>query len=235
MGKKIGIMQPYFFPYIGYFQLINSVDEFIIYDNIQYTKKGWINRNRILVNNQDQLFTLPIKKDSDYLNVVERELSDSWEKDKNKILNTIKSSYSKAPYFQETIELISKCLNNSENNLFKFIYDSIILINDYLEIKTSIVISSTIDINHTLKSQDKVLSLCKASNASTYINAIGGQTLYNKDIFNTHNIKLQFIKSDMIQYSQFNNKFIPWLSIIDVMMFNSVEDIKKYLNSYTLI
>jgi hypothetical protein len=222
-------------PYIGYFQLINSVDEFVIYDNIQYTKKGWINRNRILANGKDQLITLPIKKDSDYLNVVERELSESWGKDKNKMLNVIKSSYNKAPYFQETFELISKCLNNPEVNLFRFIYDSIVLINDYLEIKTPIVISSTIEADHTLKSQDKVLSLCKEQNADVYINSIGGVELYDKEVFKQNNIELNFIKSNPIQYKQFNNGFVSWLSIIDVMMFNSKEQIKEYLNSYTLI
>jgi len=232
---KLAIMQPYFMPYIGYFQLINSVDKFVIYDNIQYTKKGWINRNRILVNGNDQLITLPIKKDSDYLNVVERELSESWGKDKNKMLNVIKSSYIKSPYFQETFELISKCLNNPEVNLFKFIYDSIVLINDYLEIKTPIVISSTIKVDHTLKSQDKVLSLCKEQNADVYINSIGGVELYNKEVFKQNNIELNFIKSNPLQYKQFNSEFISWLSIIDVMMFNSKEQIKEYLNSYTLI
>jgi hypothetical protein len=232
---KLAIMQPYFMPYIGYFQLINSVDKFVIYDNIQYTKKGWINRNRILVNGNDQLITLPIKKDSDYLNVVERELSESWGKDKNKMLNVIKSSYIKSPYFQETFELISKCLNNPEVNLFKFIYDSIVLINDYLEIKTPIVISSTIKADHTLKSQDKVLSLCKEQNADVYINSIGGVELYNKEVFKQNNIELNFIKSNPLQYKQFNSEFISWLSIIDVMMFNSKEQIKEYLNSYTLI
>jgi hypothetical protein len=228
-------MQPYFMPYIGYFQLINSVDKFVIYDNIQYTKKGWINRNRILANGKDQLITLPIKKDSDYLNVVERELSESWDKDKSKMLNVIKASYNKAPYFQETFELISKCLNNPEANLFRFIYDSIVLINDHLEIKTPIVISSTIDADHTLKSQDKVLSLCKEQNADIYINSIGGIELYDKETFKQNNIKLNFIKSNPIQYKQFNNEFVSWLSIIDVLMFNSKEQIKEYLNNYTLI
>jgi energy-converting hydrogenase A subunit M len=232
---KSAIMQPYFFPYIGYFQLINSVDKFIIYDNIQYTKKGWINRNRILVNKKDQLITLPIRKDSDYLNIIERELSESWKIDKNKMLNVIKSSYNKAPYFQDTFELISKCLNNPETNLFKFIYDSIISINNYLEIKTPIIISSTVDIDHTLKSQDKVLSLCKKQNADIYINSIGGVELYNKETFRKNNIELNFIKSNPIQYKQFNNEFISWLSIIDVMMFNSKQQIKEYLNNYTLI
>lgn len=232
---RLAIMQPYFMPYIGYFQLINSVDKFVIYDNIQYTKKGWINRNRILANGKDQLITLPIKKDSDYLNVVERELSESWDKDKSKMLNVIKASYNKAPYFQETFELISKCLNNPEANLFRFIYDSIVLINNHLEIKTPIIISSTIDADHTLKSQDKVLSLCKEQNADVYINSIGGVELYDKETFKQNNIKLNFIKSNPIQYKQFNNEFVSWLSIIDVLMFNSKEQIKEYLNNYTLI
>jgi hypothetical protein len=232
---KLAIMQPYFMPYIGYFQLINSVDKFVIYDNIQYTKKGWINRNRILVNGADQLITLPIKKDSDYLNVVDRKLSESWQKDKSKMLNVINSSYGKAPNFQETFELILKCLNNPEVNLFRFIYDSIVLINEYLEIKTPIIISSTIDIDHTLKSQDKVLSLCKKQNADVYINSIGGVELYDKSVFKQNNIELNFIKSNPIQYKQFNDKFLSWLSIIDVMMFNSKEQIKEYLSNYTLV
>jgi hypothetical protein len=232
---KLAIMQPYFMPYIGYFQLINSVDKFVIYDNIQYTKKGWINRNRILSNGKDKLITIPIKKDSDYLNVVERELSESWGKDKIKMSNVIRSSYFKAPYYQETSELISKCLNNSEVNLFRFIYESIILINDYLEIKTPIVISSTIEADHTLKSQDKVLSICKKQNADVYINSIGGVELYDKEVFKQNNIELNFIKSNPLQYKQFDNEFVPWLSIIDIMMFNSKEQIKKYLNNYTLI
>ena len=235
MNKKLAIMQPYIFPYIGYFQLINSVDEFIIYDNIQFTKKGWINRNRILANGKDQLITIPLKKDSDYLDIVERELSESWEKDKNKILNVIKSSYSKAPYFQEASNIIIECLNNPERNLFKFIYDSIVLINEYLEIKTPIVISSSINANHALKSQDKVLSLCKAQKADVYINSIGGVKLYNKEIFRNNEIELNFIKSNPIEYKQFKNEFVPWLSIIDVLMFNSKDTIKNYLNEYTLI
>lgn len=235
MGKKIAIMQPYFFPYIGYFQLINSVDEFIIYDNIEYTKKGWINRNRILCDGRDKLITLPVKKGSDYLNVVDRELSESWEKDKNSIFKVINSSYNKSPYFNSVFELISLCLNSKEKNLFNFIYDSLVLVNKYLGIKTPIIISSTLDIDHSLKSQNKVLSICKNRNANVYINSIGGTHLYNKDEFSKNGICLNFIKSNSIIYKQFFNDFIPWLSIIDVMMFNPKETISEYLNSYVLL
>jgi len=232
---KVGIMQPYFFPYIGYFQLIKSVDEFVIYDNIQYTKKGWINRNRILSNGQDKLITLPIKKDSDYLNVMDRKLSESWDKDRVKMLNGINTLYHKAPFFNKTYNLIQECLLDNEENLFTFILNSLTRINAYIGVTTPMILSSTVDIDHSLKSQDKVLAICKARNATTYINAIGGIELYSKDEFEKHNIQLNFIKSSLINYKQFNNEFVPWLSIVDVMMFNSKETIEQYLNSYTLI
>ena len=232
---KLGIMQPYFMPYIGYYQLINSVDTFIIYDNIQYTKKGWINRNRILSNNKDYLITLPLKKDSDYLDIVDRRLAESWVDDKNKMLNVITSSYKKSPYFNDVYTLISDCITNNEVNLFKYIYDSIIMIKDYLDINTDIIISSELNIDHNLKSQDKVISLCLNQNADVYINSIGGVELYDKETFKKNGINLNFIKSNNIKYQQFNNEFIPWLSIIDILMFNSKDDIKNYLNEYTLI
>lgn len=228
-------MQPYFLPYIGYFQLIKSVDEFILYDNIQYTKKGWINRNRILVNGSDRLITLPVKKDSDYLNVVDREISDTWNTDRKSLLNLIKNSYSKAPYFKETYELLEECLAVEHTNLFEYIYQTLLKINRYVEIETPITISSTVSIDHSLKSEEKVIALCKAVGATIYINAIGGQHLYSKDRFAAYKIQLQFIKSDTIQYNQFSNNFVPWLSIVDVLMFNSKQDIIRYLNSYTLI
>jgi hypothetical protein len=235
VNKKVAIMQPYFFPYIGYFQLIKSVDEFIIYDNIQYTKKGWINRNRILVNGTDKLVTLSIKKDSDYLDIMYRELSNSWESDRQKILNLIKTSYYRAPFFEQTYDLIKQCLFITECNLFGFIYNILQNINNHLSITTPIIKSSDIEIDHTLKSEQKVIALCKKREATTYINAIGGVGLYDKDRFKQCGLELNFIKSNPITYKQFNNKFIPWLSIIDVLMFNSPEIIKEYINSYTLI
>ena len=228
-------MQPYFFPYIGYFQLINSVDEFIIYDNIQYTKKGWINRNRILVNGSDKLITLPIKKDSDYLDVVQRELASSWKSDRQKMLNLIKVAYLKAPFYKQAYELIEQCLATADYNLFDFIYNSLQKVNDYIGITTPMIKSSTINIDHTLKSEQKVMALCKESGAAVYINAIGGGHLYDKDRFKQQGLELNFIKSNPIKYTQFNNEFVSWLSIVNVLMFNSPIRIKEFVDSYTLI
>jgi hypothetical protein len=233
---KIAVMQPYFFPYIGYFQLINAVDEFVIYDNIEFTKKGWINRNRILVDGQDAYITLPLKKDSDYLDIRERFLADSWPHERKAMLNRITAAYRKAPNFGLVYPLIEKCVLFDDNNLFRFILNSLSLVNEYLQIRTPVMVSSTISINHELKAEKKVLALCKARNATEYVNPIGGVKLYRKDDFRHEGIDLHFIKSSDIIYKQFDHDFVPWLSIIDVMMFNRGEEIQQYLiSSYTLI
>jgi len=231
---KTAIMQPYFLPYIGYWQLINNVDEFVIYDNIQYTKNGWINRNRYLLNEKDCLFTIPLKSDSNNLNIVDRYISENY--DKNKLLNKFINCYKKALYFKNNFDIIEEIIRYDENNLFLYNLNSVKLICSYLDIKTKISISSSINIDHkNLKAQDKVISICKELKSNIYINAIGGIDLYNKNIFEYNGLSLNFIKSNNIEYKQFDKKFVPWLSILDVMMFNSKEDIKNMLNQYQLI
>src|SRR3989304_5720878 len=218
---KIGIMQPYFFPYIGYFQLSQAVDQFIVYDNIKYTKKGWINRNRILHNGKDMMFSLPLKSDSDYLNVDERELASDF--NRNKLLNQIKAAYRRAPYFPHTFPLCEQVVHFEDENLFRFLHHSIVKTCEHLGITTEVKISSDIAIDHNLKNQEKVIALCNAVGASTYVNAIGGMELYSKETFREKDIELKFIKSKPFEYVQFDDEFVPWLSIIDVMMFNPIE------------
>lgn len=229
----IGIMQPYFMPYIGYWQLISAVDVFVVYDNIQYTKKGWFNRNRFLKNGKDALFSISLKKDSDYLNVDERFISSEF--DKKKLIAQFQNAYAKAPYLKEIMSLIEEIIMFDENNLFKYVLNSINKICKYIDIDTKIVVSSSLDINHQLKSKKKVMAICNALNADEYINPMGGIELYDKDEFKAENIKLNFIKSNEIEYKQFDNAFIPWLSILDVMMFNDKNEITKMLKGYTLI
>lgn len=228
-------MQPYLFPYIGYFQLISAVDEFVVYDNIQFSKKGWINRNRILVNGIDAYITLPLKKDSDYLDIKDRYLSEEWPIERKKLLNRITESYRKAPQFTTVFPVIEKVILAEEKNLFQFILNSLNIINEYLGIKTPLVISSAISIDHHLKAAKKVMALCKARHADTYINPIGGVELYNKEEFKNEGINLQFLKANNITYPQLKNEFVPFLSIIDVMMFNTKEEVQQHLqSSYTL-
>lgn len=231
---KLAIMQPYFMPYIGYFQLIAAVDTFIVYDNIKYTKKGWINRNRMLQNGKDVMFSLPLKKDSDSLDVVQRALAADFDRDK--LLNQFKGAYRRAPYFEQTFQLVEKIVRYEEANLFRYLLNSISSTCDYLGIKTEILVSSDIGIDHDLKGQDKILALCVATGASAYINAIGGMELYSKETFCEKGVEFNFIKSKPFEYAQFGAKFVPWLSIIDVMMFNPLDTIHKCITTnYELI
>lgn len=231
---RLAIMQPYFFPYIGYFQLIAAVDLFIVYDNIKYTKKGWINRNRMLKNGKDVMFSLPLKSDSDYLDVYERELAANFNCDK--LLNQFKGGYQRAPYFAQTFELVEQIVRYEDGNLFRFLHHSIVKVCEHLGITTEIKISSDIAIDHDLKNQDKVLALCTAVGASTYVNAIGGIELYSKEFFREKGIDFKFIQSKLFEYVQFGDVFVPWLSIIDVMMFNTLDTIQNCISTnYELI
>jgi hypothetical protein len=231
---KIGIMQPYFFPYIGYFQLIKAVDVFVVYDNIKYTKKGWINRNRMLQNGKDVMFSLPLKSDSDYLDVCQRELAADFNRDK--LLNQFKGAYLRAPYFAQTFPLVEQIVRYEEINLFRFLRNSIAKTCEHLGITTEITVSSDIAIDHDLKNQDKVLALCGAIGANTYVNAIGGMDLYSKETFLEKGIELKFIKSKTFEYAQFGDTYMPWLSIIDVMVFNPLDTIRTCISTnYELI
>ena len=231
---KIGIMQPYFFPYIGYWQLMNAVDKYVVYDDVNFIKGGWINRNRILVNGKPQYFNVQMKGASPFKLINEIEINNS-EISINKNLKTIYMAYHKAPYFSKVNLLIEKILKNQTPNLAEYIFNSIKCIAEYLNIKTEIIISSKISKNNELKNQDKVIEICKKLNATEYYNAIGGMELYSFDDFRKNDITLSFLKTNDISYKQFNNEFIPNLSIIDVMMFNSQEEIKAMLNDFTLI
>ncbi len=221
-------MQPYFLPYIGYFQLINAVDLFIVYDNIKYTKKGWINRNRLLVNGKDAIFSLPLKKGSDSLDVVERELAADF--NRSKLLNQFKGAYSRAPQFSRVYPLLEQIVLHDEHNLFRFIRHALDLICQYLGITTEIRTSSTIESNHQLSGQDRVIAICHALGADTYINPIGGTELYSSDVFKANGIILGFLKPTPFEYSQLGSEFVPWLSIIDVMMFNPLNEVCRRIN-----
>jgi hypothetical protein len=232
---KLAVMQPYFFPYIGYFQLINAADEFVVYDAIEYTKKGWINRNRILTNGTDAYISLALMKASDSLFVNDRQLADTWPSERKKILNRITETYRRAPEFQAVYPKIEAWLETSERNLFKFLYELLMKLLDLLEIETRVHISSGIGFDNSLKGEEKVLAIAGALGAAEYINPIGGQALYSRDTFLENGIRLRFLQSEEIVYPQFGDEFVPNLSIIDVLMFNPLARVRDYLDEYRLI
>ncbi len=231
--KKVAIMQPYLFPYIGYWQAINAVDEYVLYDDVTYIKGGWINRNNILLNGQSHLITLPLENSSSFKLINEIFVTSNI-KIKEKLCKTIYMAYSKAPYFEWVYPIIEKSIIK-DGIISEIIYETILGICDYIGIKTKILLSSKIDKNSELKAEEKVINIVTKLNGKIYINAIGGQELYNKENFNKNNIDLYFIKTNSVEYKQFNNAFVPNLSIIDVLMFNSKEEVRELLNQYELI
>jgi hypothetical protein len=226
-------MQPYFLPYIGYWQLLAAVDRFVVYDNIQYAKKGWINRNRFLRNGAEAGFTVPLKKGSDFLNVADRVIADAF--DPRTLLNPLAAAYRRAPFFGAVFPLIETIVTAAPRNLFEYLHHSLVMTAGYLEIRTPIVVASTVAIDHGLKAERKVLAICKALRASRYVNPIGGRALYSASAFAEEGIELKFIQSRPITYQQYGQSFVPRLSIIDVMMFNSRDAVRGMLGDYDLV
>lgn len=227
----LGIMQPYFMPYIGYWQLMAAVDTYVVYDDVNYIKGGWVARNNILLNGRKHLFTIALNGASPNKVFNEITIKDDF----HSFLKMIEHSYKKAPYFKQTFELLCQICGYEERSLGEFIANSFRKCLDNWQIDTQIILSSTIDKDNSLKGKEKVKSICQILGADTYYNAIGGQSLYDKEDFLNAGIKLYFLKSDITPYSQFNNDFVGGLSIIDVMMFNSPEQIKQMFTQYTLI
>jgi len=233
LTMKLAIMQPYLFPYIGYFQLINAVDTFVIYDDVNYITRGWINRNRILVNGKAQLFTMPLVKASPHKYIKDITLHDLpiW---KGKFLKTLNLHYRKAPFFQDTFSLVKKVFACNSLSLADFLTVSLRLLCEHLEIRVNIVRSSAQYDNTELKGMARIIDICQQVEAEVYINPIGGSGLYSKQDFKKNGIVLKFLESEQFSYDQFGAEFIPWLSIIDVLMFNDRAMVRKVLDRYRL-
>jgi len=230
---KLAIMQPYLFPYIGYFQLLDYVDKFIIHDDVQWIKGGWINRNRILLNSEAEMITLSVKKRSNFDMINQFEIVP--EQNRIKFLRKIKGAYAKSPYFNKVAGLLGKIILNKESNIVKYIMFSFEQIKNYLSIDTPILLSSKLRKDNKLKGQERVIDICRLMKTTTYINPIGGLTLYNKEKFNQCNINLFFLKTKNITYNQSDEEFIPNLSIMDVIMFNKPSEVKRMLKEFEII
>ncbi len=230
---KLGIMQPYFYPYIGYWQLLNLVDEYVIYDDVNYIKKGWINRNYILLNGQPHRINICIKDASQNRLIKDTGMSQTKE-DTRKLLTTISQGYRKAPYFNEVYYILEEALRCEETCLADYLMCQIKAVKDYLGIKTKLILSSKIEKDNNLKGEAKIIDICKRRKADCYINAIGGKQLYKQDNFEKYGLQLKFLETNNITYHQFEEHFVPQLSIIDVLMFNSVEEVRNLLDKYIL-
>ena len=228
---RLGIMQPYFFPYLGYWQLLANVDKYVVYDDVTYIKGGWINRNNFLINGQKNLLTMQLEKASSYTLIKDIAIKDDFVK----FLKTIEMGYKKAPFFEDIFRLLKDICQCPDKKLGQFLFNSHIKICEYLGIDTELILSSSFEKHTELKGKDKVISICKQLGADEYINAIGGQELYDKKEFAENGIRLNFLQANLREYRQLKNEFVAGLSIIDIMMFNSKEEIKEMLNDFILV
>lgn len=231
---KVAIMQPYFFPYIGYFQLIAASDVFVLHDDVQYIKGGWVNRNRILLNGEDRMITLPVQKAAYDLPINARSYVPDPQPYKD-IINLVKQAYSKAPFFQQAFPLLNEILLFEDKNVARFNENLIRRIAGYLGIKSKIIVSSDMEKDNSLAGEPRVLEICKRLGATDYTNPIGGTELYHHEAFQKQSIALYFLEAQNVRYEQGGVTWMPFLSIIDVMMFNSVSEIKNTIGQYKLL
>lgn len=228
---RIGIMQPYFMPYIGYFQLMAAVDKYVIFDDVNFIMRGWSTKNYLVINGEKRYFSISVRGKSQNKTYSQVLIIDDF----YKLRRTLEINYKKAPYHTETMELLDKVFTFEDRRFNYFVKNSFDVICAYLGISTEFVFSSDLSNDKTLKGKDKVLDICKLLGATDYYNAIGGQELYDKKEFAENGIRLHFVNTIQKAYPQLSTEFVPDLSIIDVLMMNSREDIKTLLRMFVLV
>lgn len=227
--KKVSIMQPYFFPYVGYYQLVAQADTFVFLDDVNFINKGWINRNRILINGAPSFITVPLIGASQNRLIHEIEISYQ-EKWREKLLKSLEMNYKKTPFFLDFYPYLQTLFVKDNQYISELCVDSIRLVFDYLEIKKQFAFSSLQDPDKTASGEQRIIHLAKLNQAQHYVNPEGGTDLYHPDNFSQAGIKLQFLKTELLTYSQYNcSDFVPYLSIIDLVMNMSKSDLKTYL------
>jgi hypothetical protein len=234
MARTIAMMQPYLFPYLGYFQLIAAADVFVLGDDLQYIRSGWVNRNRILQNGEARLLTFPLKKAGFELPIVARQLVDPFTNEAERLINLITQCYRKAPYFAQVMPLLERLIRFPQQNLALYTEHTIRELCAYLHIVTPILRGSDLRLNSCEDKQDRVANICQTFSATIFLNPIGGSELYNRDYFARRGLLVRFFQMDTIVYRQLKQGFVPNLSIIDVLMFNCVEHVQEMLQCYRI-
>lgn len=231
---KLAIMQPYFFPYIGYWQLIHAVNRFVIYDDVHYIIRGWVNHNRILINGEPSYITVPLQRASQNSRICDISLQPLpiW---RDKLVKSVETTYRKSPCFVETFPVIERAIRHETGNLSDYLVHQLRTLSAFMGIQTEFVLTSRCYGNNNLSGQERVLDICKREGATTYINPQGGRTLYERECFANAGIDLRFIVMRPMPYKQRAAGFVPYLSIIDILMELGKDQVKLYLDSFDLI
>lgn len=230
----VAVMQPYLFPYIGYFQLMHAVDCFVFHDDVQYIKGGWINRNRILMNGDPTWITLPVTKASAYLAINQRHYRDPSENGAA-IVRKLRAHYAKAPHFHDTMALVEACMDCTNDNVADFNQQALRRLSEALGITCRFEMASRLDFPKHLKGEERVIAICRSLGADRYINPIGGLDLYDNKVFQDAGMSLRFLRAEPSAYPQITAPHVPFLSIIDVLMFNTMAQARTLLDTYKIV
>jgi len=231
----LAIMQPYLFPYIGYFQLMHAADTFLLLDDVAWINRGWINRNRILVQGQPQYLSFPVAGASQNKTIRELELvtPDGW---KSNIEKTLIMAYKKAPQFEVFFPVLRSILYADIRNLSAYIFHSLHTLCQYMQLSVALLPGTGGYANAALKGQDRILDLCRQENASVYVNPPGGASLYEAGRFRHEGVQLLFLQPTLAPYQQRGvSEFVPALSIIDVLMNCEPAQVQQQLTQYQLV
>jgi hypothetical protein len=233
MGK-LAVMQPYFFPYIGYWQLIHAVDRFVIFDDVRYINRGWVNRNRLLINGEPSYFTASLQQSSQNKRICDTVLQpgDHW---RSKLIKTVENTYRKAACFDTVFPVVKKVIRHETDNLADYLANQLQTLATFMNVDTEFVLSSRCYKNDELAGQDRILDICNRESADTYINPQGGLTLYEPDVFQRAGIDLRFLVMRPLPYKQRSPGFVPYLSIIDALMEIGPAEIRHHLDAYELL
>jgi len=226
---NLAIMQPYFLPYVGYFQLVSAVDHFVFYDDAQFIKNGWIERNRYLLDGQAKWFGVPLAKGRHDARINERHVSASFSREI--VLNKLAFAYRNAPFRVWGLDLVEDLLSQVGPDIARFNGRVLQRLCSILELNTRFSWASDLVFDDACRGESRVIAIASALGASTYINPVGGMHLYDQRRFNDHGLELRFISPRLHEYRQFAGDFVPALSILDLLMFNSVEQVSDWAAS----
>lgn len=230
---KLAIMQPYFLPYLGYFRLIAAVDKFVLLDDVAYIKRGWINRNRILLHDRDYPFVLPLRQASQNRKINDIFLcrGSYW---REKLFEKFRHAYHRAPQFSTFFPELKEIIFFPEENLARFIEHSLLVVKDYLEISTAIIPSTTKYANTELKGEARIIDICRREGATDYINLSGGRELYQSESFLSEGITLHFLQQADTKSAETDQSGRPDLSIVHLLMFADKSEVRKRLEEFHL-
>ena len=230
----VALMQPYFFPYIGYFSLMAAADVFIAYDSVQYSRPGWINRNRILKDGAPDWWTAVVADAPHTAQIREREYRD-WPRQRGQLLDRLRERYRRAPQVRDGLALVEAVLPSDEPNVARCNARLLEGLAQAFGLRCALRMASAVTHDDALKGEERVLALCAAAGATTYVNSPGGVGLYSADVFAARGVALRFVKPEPEPYAQGGHDFVPWLSIVDALMHLPVADVARRVQQYRLV